>query len=400
MRILQINTVCGYGSTGRIAVDIALEAENRGHECYIAYGHGTTTYHRAYQIGTYVERKSHNVLSRLTGRQALYSVRGTKLFIRWIKDLQPDVIHLHNIHGHYLNMEILFEFLKRYDHPVIWTFHDCWPFTGHCAYFDFVSCSKWKEHCNRCPNLKAYPPSLVDSTFQMFSKKKSLFTGLNNMIIVTPSFWLSHKVKESFLSGYETIVINNGIDTNIFKPVPTDELRMNLGLEQKIVLLGVSSEGFIGRKGLNYFVELSKRLGSEYKLILIGADRADRKSLSSDVIAVERTDNINQLVQFYSLADVFINPTLEDNYPTVNLEALSCGTPVLTFDTGGSPESLEKNTGIVISKNDLPELLNAVNSMNSVFKKNFSAICREKAVMNFSKSVFVDKYMQLYKRYN
>lgn len=397
MKVIQINTVSGYGSTGRIVVDLTNEIVKHGNAAFIAYGQKDSSYTNSFRIGTSLENKWHNILSRVFDRQGFFTIRGTKKLIKHIVEINPDIIHLHNLHGNYININILFKFLAQSEIPVIWTLHDCWPFTGHCAYFDYVSCHKWVGGCYECPLSKSYPQSIfLDNSTSNYNIKKSLFNGVSNMTIVTPSEWLARLVKKSFLSKYDVTVINNGIDSNMFHIRNIDALRMKLGLENKIVLLGVSAEGFEGRKGLKYFKELAATLSSSYQLILIGASKNDFKELPQNVIAISRTNNITQLAEYYSLADIFLNPTLEDNFPTTNLEALASGTPVITFNTGGSPEVVDETTGLVVDKMDSEGLLNAVLRMNNQFKKTNSINCRNKAVDYYDRKLMHEKYQNLY----
>lgn len=398
MKVLQINTVCGIGSTGRIVTDLAKAIIGNGDECYVAYGQKATSYERSFKIGSKLENHLHNIGSRLFDKQGFYTVAGTRKLISYIESINPDVIHLHNLHGNFVNIQILFEFLEIADIPVVWTMHDCWAFTGHCAYFDFIDCPKWRTQCNNCPNKHSYPTSyFIDSSETNFTRKKDLFNKVKNMTIVTPSNWLAELIKQSFLSKYEVQVINNGIDTDIFNIRNTNQLRDKLKITNQIILLGVSAEGFTGRKGLTYFIKLAADLPSTYKIVLLGASKSDKSQLPDNVISIARTENIMQLAEYYSLADVFINPTLEDNFPTTNLEALACGTPIVTFQTGGSPESIDKKTGIVVAKNDYNNLLKAILSANTQLKKENYLTCRNKAVEYFDKTTMYQKYLQLYK---
>ena len=397
MRVLQINTVSGYGSTGRIVVDLSNEMFKQGNSAYISYGQKDSSYKNSFRIGSFLENKCHNILSRLFDKQGFFTSSGTKKLIKYIVEINPDIIHLHNLHGNYININFLFEFLSQSEIPIVWTLHDCWPFTGHCAYFEYVNCNKWKQECYECPLIKSYPSSIIlDNSKSNYNIKKSLFNSVSNMTIVTPSEWLARLVKQSFLSKYEVTVINNGIDSKIFDLKDTNELKIKLELENKIVLLGVSAEGFEGRKGLRYFIELAKSLSNEYQLILIGVSKKDCEQLPKNVIAIIRTNNATELAEYYSLADIFLNPTLEDNFPTTNLEALACGTPVITFNTGGSPEVVDETTGIVVDKMDSKGFLNAVLFMKNQFKKTNSINCRNKAVKYFDKKRMYEMYLKLY----
>lgn len=352
MKVLQINSVCGFGSTGRITTDLYKILEEQGHECVIAYGRGNAPEGiRTIKIGTNLDNYVHVAKTRLFDKHGFSSIKATKEFIRKVEKYNPDIIHLHNIHGYYINIEILFNYLKRANKKVIWTLHDCWSFTGHCPYFDYVGCDKWKNCCYSCPQKMGYPSSLFfDNSRENYQKKKDLFNSIDNLTIVTPSRWLAGLVKQSFLGKYPIEVINNGVDLNIFKPTPSN-FRVEHGLLDKVVVLGVANI-WEKRKGLDDFIEISKQIDEQYKIVLVGLSAKQLKRLPNNIIGVSRTNNLRELSEIYSAADVFFNPTYEDNYPTTNLEALACGTPVITYDTGGSPECINDKNGIIIKKEE------------------------------------------------
>ena len=365
MKILQINSVCGVGSTGRIATDLYKVLEEQGHECKIAYGRGTAPKGiDSIKIGSNLDNYMHVLKTRVFDKHGFGSVSSTMKFIEDVKEYDPDIIHLHNIHGYYINIEILFNYLKEANKPVIWTLHDCWAFTGHCAYFDYVGCDKWKNGCNKCPQKEGYPTSKVfDNSKLNYEKKRELFTSIKNMTIVTPSKWLANLVKESFLGKYPVEVINNGIDLDVFKPTESD-FRERYNLQDKFIILGVASV-WEERKGLKYFIELSKELSADYKVVVVGVTEKQKKELPNNILAITRTNNVKELAEIYTAVDVFVNPTLEDNFPTTNLEALACGTPVITFNTGGSVESIDNKNGIVVYEKDLNALKKAILKINN-----------------------------------
>lgn len=359
MKIFQINTVCGTGSTGRIAVDIAQVLQKEGHTSCIAYGRGNAPSDvDSFKIDSKEEVYLHAALSRFTDAQGLYSTSATKRLIQKIRDYDPDIIHLHNIHGYFLNYKVLFQFLSRYNKPIVWTLHDCWAFTGHCAYFDYVHCDFWKTECHDCPQKDTYPTSwLMDRSRENFRLKKSLFTGIKNLTIVTPSHWLAGLVKQSFLKEYPVEVIHNGIDLNVFKPTPSD-FRKKYHIEDKKIILGVASP-WTPRKGLKDFIKLAELVDEETRIVLVGLNDKQSKRLPENIIGIKRTNNPKELAGIYTAADVFFNPTYEDNYPTTNLEALACGTPVVTYNTGGSPESAG-STAVIIEQKDFTQMLNVL----------------------------------------
>lgn len=395
MKVFQINTVCGTGSTGRIAVDLYHVLEKAGHQCCIAYGRGQAPDGiDSYKIETTAGFYLHTAFSRLTDKEGLYSASATQKLIEKIKDYAPDIIHLHNIHGHYLNYPLLFHFLSAYDKPVVWTLHDCWALTGHCAYFDYIRCSRWKTGCEDCPQLRTYPISyLCDHSRENYALKKKLFTGVRRLHIVTPSQWLADLVKQSFLKMYDVSVIHNGIDVNVFKPTPSD-FREKYHLQGKKIILGVASP-WSSRKGLRDFIKLAKILNSTTVIVLVGINDKQLQSLPDNIIGLKRTSNAKELAEIYTAADVFFNPTYEDNYPTTNIESLACGTPVVTYQTGGSPECIQKNQGLVIKKGDFYNLLSFLSSSTAhdSLKMN-EQTC---ANVDFDKFILFGDYVKLYK---
>jgi len=391
MKVLQVNTVCGTGSTGRIATDIYKILEKQGYESSIAYGRGSAPKDiNSIKIGTDFNNYMHVAKTRLFDKHGFSSIKTTKEFIKKAKEYNPDVIHLHNIHGYFLNIELLFNYLKEVNKPVVWTLHDCWTFTGHCAYFDYVECDKWKLACNNCPQKNSYPKSLfVDNSKNNYKRKKELFTGIKNMTIVTPSKWLGELAKQSFLKEYSVSVIHNGVDLDKFKHTDSD-FRAKNGLEGKFLILGVANI-WDRRKGLNDFIELSRRLSSDYKIIIVGISKEQKKNLPDNIIAITRTNNIEELVEIYSAADVFVNTTYEDNFPTTNLEALACGTPVITYDTGGSVESII-DENCIIPKGNVDILVNTI-----LEKKFKTAKFYDPNVIDINKEKCFEKYLELYK---
>lgn len=358
MKVLLINSVCGIRSTGRICTEIAAELEAQGHEVKIAYGREQVpekVKKYAVRIGTDWDVRAHGVLSRVFDAHGLGSKRATSAFLKWAEDYHPDLLWLHNIHGYYINYEMLFAWIKK--HPemkVRWTLHDCWAFTGHCAYFTMAKCDQWKDHCTACVQKKRYPASLLlDRCRRNYDRKKAAFTGVEHLTLITPSQWLADLVKQSFLKEYPVEVRYNKIDTSVFKPTPSD-FRKQYGLEGKKIVLGVASV-WDERKGLDDFIELAKLLDDSYTIVLVGLSEKQLRNLPNGIIGIRRTNSTKELAAIYTAADVFVNPTYEDNYPTTNLEAQACGTPVITYRTGGSLESVPAEN--VVECGDLGKLM-------------------------------------------
>ena len=396
MKIVEINGT-NYSSTGNIMLNIAKQARTQGFEVFACCKNSKKAneyrYDNQIYIGSRIERVISEELAYLTGYHNYFNYFGTKRFINKLKQIKPDLIHLHIVHDTYLNLKLLFKYIKENNIPVVWTFHDCWVFTGRCPYFDLVNCNKWKSECFDCPQLEKYPQTRIDKSKLLFNKKKEWFSNIKNMTIVTPSNWLANLAKQSFFKNYDIRVINNGIDLDKFKPIESD-FRNKYNIEDKYILLGVGYN-WTQRKGLDTFIELSKRLSDKYQIVLVGTNEQIDKSLPNSIISIHKTYNQEELIKIYSTSDVFINPTLEDNFPTVNIESLACGTPVITYNTGGSPEVIDKTCGSVVEKGDIDKL-----------EKEIIRVCEEKsyskqACLNKAKEYSAEnkysKYIKLYK---
>ncbi|MDM8209867.1 glycosyltransferase [Mediterraneibacter glycyrrhizinilyticus] len=367
MKVLQITAFSGWGCTGRIAVGIHEALIKEKHESAIAWGRINTANDgvETIQIGSTIDQNFHGLYTRLTDKCGFGSKRATEKFLGEIERYSPDLIQLHIMHGYYINLEILFTYIKNKNIPVVWTFHDCWAFTGHCPYFDLVACEKWKTGCHHCQQKKHHPTSLlIDNSAWNWKKKKELFTDIKNLTVVTPSKWLAGLVKESFLKECPVVVINNGINLNDFKPTNSN-IRKNYGLEKKKIVLGVSSS-WSECKGLDVFIQIAGKLPADYQIILVGLNKNQLNSLPKNIIGIQKTDSVTELAGFYSEANVFVNPTYEDNYPTTNLEAIACGTPVITYETGGSVEAvIESHFGSIVPQRNIDALLKEIITLST-----------------------------------
>ncbi|MBR5569902.1 MAG: glycosyltransferase [Oscillospiraceae bacterium] len=367
MRVLQINSVCGIRSTGRICTEIAKELEDQGAEVKIAYGRldqvPPDMEKYAVRIGNDRDLKCHGLATRLLDAHGFWSRRATKQFLKWADSYDPDLLWLHNIHGYYINVEMLFRWIKsRPKMQVKWTLHDCWAFTGHCSHFDYVGCQKWKKGCHHCSQKKTYPTSLgLDNSRKNYLRKKAAFTGVKNLTIITPSQWLADLVKQSFLGVYPVEVRKNHIDLDVFKPT-FGQFREKHGLENTKLILGVAS-AWSERKGLYDFYKLSEHLTTDAKVVLVGLDEDQMKDLPVQILGISRTNNAQELAEIYTTADVFFNPTYEDTYPTVNLEAQACETKVVAYDTGGCAETLYREDAKLIAQGDWKTCLEIVNNL-------------------------------------
>lgn len=396
MRIVQINGGA-KGSTGKIMMGIAEVARAQGHEVMCASPITTTNRDAGkncgyYRIGTFFSRRVSVALARLTGFNGCFAWVATLRLLKKIDAFKPDILHLHNLHDSYINLPMLFGYIKKRNLSVVWTLHDCWAFTGQCPHFTIAKCDKWKTGCHDCPQYRAYPASCYDNTKAMWRLKRKWFCGIENLSVVTPSRWLAELVKESFLKEYPVHVINNGIDLRVFRPTPSD-FRRRYGISpEKHIVLGVSFAWGV-RKGLDCFVALASRLDEQYQIVLVGTDEQVDRQLPPSIISIHRTQDQKELAEIYTAADVFVNPTREENYPTVNMEAIACGTPVVTFNTGGSPEMLDEKTGVVVPVDDIFELEYRVKQLCNVEK---AAVFCEK-VDSFSMKMRCTEYLQLYK---
>ncbi len=350
MRVLIINSVCGYGSTGRICTDLADFVIASGDECLIAYGRGQTPENRllhTYKIGNNADVKIHGLMTRVFDAHGFFSTKATEKLIKRIKEYDPDVIHLHNLHGYYINVDVLFRYLKVCGKKVIWTLHDCWAFTGHCAYYSAAGCSQWKSTCRDCICFKDYPKSITkNNVYKNFLRKKELFSGVDGLTVVTPSKWLADQVGESFLKNYKTVVIPNGIDTKIFSPTATDVFEKDHG-ENKKILLGVASV-WSKNKGLDSFNRLADIADESHKIVLVGVSDNMSSSVNPKILCLPRTNSTRELAEIYSSADLFINPSLEETMGMTTAEALACGTPAVVYDCTAIPEVIDETCGIAV----------------------------------------------------
>lgn len=357
MKVVQINAVCGFGSTGKICVGISRILSSQGIENYILYCTGSTDYPNGVKCAEPLP-KLQALRSRVLGNYGFNSRRTTRILIRELERIGPDVVHLHNLHGHNCDLELLMDYFREKKTKLVWTFHDCWAFTAYCPHFVMAGCEKWRTGCHHCSQRRTFS-WFFDRSRWLYEKKKRAFSGLD-MTIATPSEWLAGLVKESFLKEYPVVVVNNGIDLDVFKPTPSD-FRQKYGISQdQFLLLGVAIQ-WVPRKGADVFMRLARRLDPErFKIVLVGTDDAIDKQLPENIISIHRTANQTELAEIYTAADLFVNPTREDTFPTVNMESIACGTPVLTFHTGGSPEIIDGKTGAAVDCDDEEALYRSI----------------------------------------
>ena len=402
-KLLQINPVIRTNtSTGRIMQEIGELAIANGWDSYIAYSGGRDGVKpcksKLMPVGGKLDVAFHGLWTRLTDRHGLASWRATRSFIEEIKSLKPDVIHIHNIHGYFLNYKILFDFLAEADIPVIWTVHDCWLYTGHCYYYSSIRCDRWMEGCGDCPQQRAFPTSwFVDRSSQNFKDKALSFNSIKDKLTIVPvSEWIRGEMSHSFLKDCRFQVIHNGIDLDVFDVQPDDkDVRDKYGLGDRHIILGLASI-WCKEKGWDDFVEMSKLLNDDEVIVMVGVSEEQQKMLPENIVAIRRTENVRQLAGLYSAATAFVNPTWQDNYPTVNLEAIACGTPVVTYRTGGSIEAVTEETGLIVEQGDVKGLLEAVRRIAGRGKVQYTAKCRAYALENFRKEERYADYLKLY----
>lgn len=383
--LLQINVTANWGSTGKIAESISLAAKKQGWKCFIAYGRiANPSDSQLIKVGGKWNTYLHFIGNRLLDWEGRCSTHATKQLIKEIDRIKPNVVQLHNIHDHFLNYRLLFEYLNQTDIKVVWTFHDCWAFTGHCYHFVQKNCMKWQTECGNCPQRNKFS----DRSRENFNLKKSMFTANKNLTIVPCSEWMRDFVRQSFLRDKRIKVIHNGVDLNTFKVI--SGLKKSNG---KFHILAVSHV-WLAYKGYYDIFKLREMLSDEYEITMVGLKENQLKELPVGIRGITRTQNVQQLVELYNEANVLINPTYADTFPTVNLEALACGTPVITYKTGGSPEAIDEKTGIVVEQGDVTALANAIMKLKA--NPLSSADCRKRAEEHFDKDKCFRKYLELY----
>ena len=399
-KLFQINVVANSGSTGKIAEQIGLLAIANGWDCHMAYGRWNyNSSLNLYKIGSKTDVYLHGLKSILFDKHALGSKMATQALIEEIQKVKPDIIHLHNIHGYYLNLPLLCDFLAAYGKPVVMTLHDCWTVTGHCVHFQDINCDKWKTGCYSCPNLKGYPKSLfIDNSRNNWNIKRKAFQKILPLLTIVPVCnWLGDIVSHSYLKEATRKVIVNGIDLEFFKPTDNvSEIRSNYQINNKFIILAVSN-GWNSTKGLEDILWLRDKLSDEYVVVMVGVSPKQKKDLPQGIIGICKTENVKQLAELYSMADIFLNPTYQDTLPTVSIEALACGTPVISYDTGGSADIVDENVGILIERGNKNALLSSIKEIKSRGKLAYQKSCRVKALNIFNNQKCFADYLKLYK---
>lgn len=395
MRTLFINSVYGTGSTGKIIADMVALMQKSGHVAKALYGIGPSVCangQNAVKICGQSEYYFHNFMSRMTDHAGLYSRRAARWIIQEIQAFQPDVIHLHTLHGYYVNYELLFDFLKKAEIPLVWTLHDCWSFTGHCTHFSQEKCMQWKTMCQNCSQLSRYPKCYFGGDVKNnYLRKKAAFTGLSNVVLTVPSRWLAEQVTSSFLGNYPIRVIHNGVDRSIFYP-QNGNLRQQYQLQNKKIVLGVANV-WDQRKGMEDFFSLSQMLDKKFQIVMIGFTNKQMRNLPENVLGIQRTANQTELAQWYSEADVFVNPTYEETFGLTTIEAQACGTPVVVYQTDGCPETVVPGNGTLVPQGDLEELKEAIEIILNEGKQ-----ADPQSMSQFDKDYIYQDYLSLFQQ--
>lgn len=397
-KLIQINTVCNT-STGKLMGDIQRKADKLGYETLSIVGRRKVFQDvPCIRIGNPVSFWIHVAITTIFDKQGYGSYFMTKRIIKRLREENPDIIHLHNLHGYYLNLPLLFDYLaEEFSGKIYWTFHDCWPITGHCAYFTAVKCAKWKSGCSKCPNKRAYPISLFcDASERNYNEKNKLFNRLNDLTIITPSEWMAQMVKKSFLCKYPVEVVNNGIDLKKFVyREPESRLfdKYKISRNRKIIL-GVANI-WDARKGIEDFFSLSNVLPDEYQIVLVGLSKRQIRGLSHNIIGIQRTENQEELAMLYSLSHVFMNPSLEESFSLVTAEAIACGTPVIVLNTSAVKELVCQNNGIVLSGHDAADYLQAITELE---ERHLARETVKETARKYDVDIFTQKVINLYEQ--
>ncbi len=398
--LIQINTVVNYGSTGRMCEEIGELVIRRGWRSIICYGRNKgQSKSETIKIGNEWDIIWHGIQTRLLDRHGLASKKATIKLVEKIKEIRPDIIHLHNLHGYYLNISVLFDYLAKADIPVIWTFHDCWPLTGHCCHFTYVDCHAWQNQCKQCPQKKQYPASyLIDRSSKNYILKKRLFTSIRKMNVIPVSNWLAGILKVSFFNKYPIKTIYNGVNTKSFSPRPIDNLRKKYDISsRKFIILGVANV-WSERKGLKDYFKLSKLLNEDEEILLVGVTEKILKRLPPKIIGIKRIDNLAEVAELYSMADVVCNLSYEETFGKTTVEGLACGTPAVVYNSTASPELISPGIGFVVDPGDISGIRKAIDVIKEKGRSFYSTKCRERALRMFDKDKQWAEYIDLYER--
>jgi glycosyltransferase involved in cell wall biosynthesis len=390
--LLQLNCTANWGSTGKIAEQIGIRAQQNGWNVFMVYGRKTMLSSlRTIRVGSKINPYWHYIEHRVLDHEGLASRYATRQLLRKIKEICPDIIHLHNIHDHWLNYELLFEYLNQTEIKIVWTLHDCWSYTGGCTHYSIMKCNKWQTECKKCDRTHL----LTDYSNQQFLLRKKLFTANKNLTLVPVSQWIEGEVRKSFFKDAHIHTIFNGVDLNTFHPVESLKLREQYNLNNKFVLVAAATSWSVS-KGLNDYYALSKLLPEDCSLILIGLNNALLKRLPNSIIGIPRTSNVQELVEFYSMADVVMNLSYQESFGLTTIEGFACGTPSIVYNVTASPELVTSDTGFVVDLGNVQSVLTSILQIKSSGKSAYSHACRHRAELYFDKNKNFEKYIELY----
>ncbi len=396
MKVLQINAIYGSKSTGTIVRDIDKLLESKGYQSYVIYQQATTEPINGYKIGNTLDYKLHALFTRLLGKQAYFSVTSTKKLLDHIDKIKPDIVHLHNLHSNYIHLNKLLDYLSIKKIKTVVTLHDCWFFTGKCFHYQVAKCNKWQGNCGNCPKIKDDVPSwFFDPTSQVISDKRKFFNRIESLTIVGVSKWISEEASKGIFKDKQIVTIYNGVDIDIFKPTQS-EIRKELKLEDKFLIIGAANK-WLDPLNEDAFKYIMSNLQSYMKLIIFGCSKDQLDKLPDSVIGLGYIEGREELAKLYSTADVFVNLTWEDSLPTVNIESLACGTPVITYESGGSPEIVNKETGLVVPQGDKFKLMESILKVKKMGKDYYQDKCINRVYENFDKNSRYEEYIELYK---
>lgn len=392
--LLQINSDINWGSIGRITEQIGILSISHGWDSYVVYGRDSTTSSlNTIKVGSKFETYEHYVENVLFDNDGLASRRSTKRLVEIIKNLNPDIIHLHNIHDHWLNYDILFKFLATLEIPIVWTLHDCWSFTGGCSHYTVNQCFQWETECNKCKFKKGLLP-IIEQTGTHYHTKKKLFNSLDNLVLVPVSNWLEGEIRKSFLKEQRIYRIYNGIDISVFRNIKSS-IKKKYGIEDKSLLVALAT-AWSEHKGLNDYKALATKLPKDVCLMLVGLNKKQISGLPDSIIGIERTQDVNELVETYSAADIVLNLSYEETFGLTTVEGFACGTPGIVYKSTASPELVTPKTGLVVKPGDIDGVATAVREILKKGKEYYTKACRERAVNVFNKDDRFADYIKLY----
>lgn len=395
MKVVQINAVYEYSSTGRTTTEMHEYFLEHDIDSYVFCTNMSMPEKNVYKFSSKFDIFIHAVLSRTFGKQGMYSHFATKRLINRLMQIRPDVVHLRVLHSNCINLPMLLNYLAEYDIPTVITLHDCWYFTGHCCYFVDSKCDKWKNGCGHCPDLKNWNKSLFfDNSAKLLALKRELFGNIKNLAVVGVSDWVTDFVKDSILRDAKIVKrIYNWIDTSKFTPRDIKVIRRSLGFDGKdFVVLGVA-QIWSPSKGLDSFIKLAKRCPG-LKIALIG--KIIQADLPANIVKLGVVSDTQKLIDYYSMADVFFNPSLRETFGKVTVEAMAAGTPAIVYKATASPELVKEGCGYIVEINNIESVVSCIDRIKIIGRQYFEKHCREFVLLNFQKERLIAEYLQLY----